>query len=156
MPRGRFAGSSTSRRPSAAHLSVIGALLLVVIAAGYQLDIAELAYSTRGWDGNVQAALYTDMNAQYPAYVILTVVALVSAGLLLLNTWFRTLWLLGLAAGAWFLLSIVVGGLYPAFVQRVQVEPNELNVERPYIRNHLEATRDGVRPRRDRDAPLHR
>ena len=121
---------------------MIGALLLVVIAAGYQLDIAELAYSTRGWDGNVQAALYTDMNAQYPAYEILTVVALVSAGLLLLNTWFRTLWLLGLAAGAWFLLSIVVGGLYPAFVQRVQVEPNELTVELPYIRNHLEATRD--------------
>jgi uncharacterized protein len=128
--------------PVRAHLSVIGALLLVVIAAGYQLDIAELAYSTRGWDGNVQAALYTDMNAQYPAYVILTVVALVSAGLLLLNTWFRTLWLLGLAAGAWFLLSIVVGGLYPGFVQRVQVEPNELTVELPYIRNHLEATRD--------------
>jgi uncharacterized protein len=127
--------------PVRAHLSVIGALLLAVIAAGYQLDIAELAYSTRGWDGNVQAALYTDMNAQYPAYVILTVVALGSALLLLLNTWFRTLWLLGLAAGAWLVLSIVVGGLYPSFVQTVQVEPNELNVERPYIRNHLEATR---------------
>jgi hypothetical protein len=127
--------------PVRGHLSVIGALLLVVVAAGYQLDIAELAYSNRGWDGNVRAALYTDMNAQYPAYVILTVVALVSAGLLLLNTWFRTLWLLGLAAGSWFLLSILVGGLYPTFVQRVQVEPNELNVERPYLQNHLEATR---------------
>jgi uncharacterized membrane protein (UPF0182 family) len=127
--------------PVRAHLSVIGALLLIVIAGGYQLDIAELAYSSRGWDGNVQAALYTDMNAQYPAYVILTGVALVSAALLLLNTWFRTLWLLGVAAGAWFLLSILVGGLYPTFVQTVQVEPNELNVERPYIRNHLEATR---------------
>ena len=127
--------------PVRAHLSIIGALLLAVVAAGYQLDIADLAYSTRGWDGNVRAALYTDMNAQYPAYVILTVVALVSAGLLLLNTWFRTLWLLGLAAGAWFLLSILVGGLYPTFVQRVQVEPNELNVERPYLQNHLAATR---------------
>ncbi len=127
--------------PVRAHLSVIGALLLLVIAGGYQLDIAELAYSTRGWDGNVQAALYTDMNAQVPAYVILTFVALASALLLLLNTWFRTLWLLGVAAGAWFLLSILVGTVYPAFVQTVQVEPNELEVERPYIRNHLEATR---------------
>ena len=81
------------------------------------------------------------MNARFPAYMILTVVALVSAGLLLLNTWFRTLWLLGLAAGAWFVLSILVGGLYPGFVQRFQVEPNELNVERAYLRNHLEATR---------------
>jgi uncharacterized membrane protein (UPF0182 family) len=127
--------------PVRAHLSVIGALLLAIVAAGYQLDIAELAYSTRGLDGRVMAPFYTDMNAQYPAYVILTVVALVSAALLLLNTWFRTLWLLGAAAGAWLLLSVLVGGLYPTFVQRVQVEPNELNVERPYVQRHLEATR---------------
>ncbi len=127
--------------PVRAHLSIIGALLLVVIAGGYQLDIAELAYSTRGWGGNVQAALYTDMNAQYPASVILTVVALAAAALLLLNTWFRTLWLLGVAAGAWLVLSVLVGGLYPSFVQTVQVNPNELNVERPYLRNHIEATR---------------
>src|SRR5918995_5077509 len=127
--------------PVRAHLSVIGALLLAVIAAGYQLDIAELAYSTRGVGGSVQAATYTDMNAQYPAYMILTGVAFVSAALLLLNTFFRTLWLLGLAAGAWLVLSVLVGGLYPGFVQRVQVVPNELNVERPYLRNHLEATR---------------
>jgi uncharacterized protein len=127
--------------PVRAHLSVIGALLLMSIAAGYQLDIADLAYSTRAVGGSVQAATYTDMNAQYPAYMILTFVALASAVLLLLNTFFRTLWLLGLAAGAWFLLSILVGGLYPGFVQRVQVVPNEINVERPYLRNHLEATR---------------
>lgn len=124
-----------------AHLSIIGALLLVVIAAGYQLDIAELAYSTRGLGGRVATPLYTDMSAQLPAYVILTVVALVSAALLVLNTWFRTLWLVVLAAGAWLVLSVVVGGLYPSFVQAVQVNPNELNVERPYIRNHLAATR---------------
>jgi uncharacterized membrane protein (UPF0182 family) len=127
--------------PVRAHLSIIGALLLAVIAAGYQLDIAELAYSTRGVGGSVQAATYTDMNAQYPAYMILTGVALVSAVLLLANTFFRTLWLLALAAGAWLILSVLVGGLYPGFVQRVQVVPNELNVERPYLRNHLEATR---------------
>lgn len=127
--------------PVRAHLSIIGAALLVVIAAGYQLDIAELAYSTRGLGGRVQAPMYTDMHAQLPAYAILTVVALISAALLLLNTWFRTLWLVALAAGAWLVVSIVVGGLYPSFVQAVQVNPNELNVERPYVRNHLEATR---------------
>ncbi|MBW3613607.1 MAG: UPF0182 family protein, partial [Chloroflexi bacterium] len=127
--------------PVRAHLSVIGALLLGVIAAGYQLDIAELAYSTRSIGGSVQMAGYTDMNAQYPAFMILTGVALISAVLLLLNTFFRTLWMLLLAVGAWLILSVVVGGLYPSFVQRIQVEPNELTVERPYLRNHLEATR---------------
>ena len=136
-----------------AHLSVIGALLLVIIAAGYQFDIAELAYSTSGWNGNVQAALYTDMNARLPANAILTVVALAAAALLLLNTWFKTLWLLALAGGAWIVLSVVVGGLYPSFVQTVQVNPNELNVERPYLRQHIEATRaaydiDAIQARR--------
>ncbi len=124
-----------------AHLSVIGALLLIVIAAGYQLDIAELAYAVGGPNDSVHAALYTDMNARLPAFVILTGVALAAAAILLLNTWFRTLWLLALAAGAWLLLSVLVGGVYPTFVQTVQVNPNELNVERPYLVNHIASTR---------------
>ena len=142
--------------PVRAHLSVIGALLLAVVAAGYQLDIAELAYAVGGPNDSVHAALYTDMNARLPAFVILTGVALVSAALLLLNTWFRTLWLLALAGGAWLVLSFLVGGLYPTFVQTVQVNPNELNVERPYLRQPHRVDARGLRPRRDRAARLHR
>ncbi|MGH2463736.1 MAG: UPF0182 family protein, partial [Candidatus Limnocylindria bacterium] len=104
--------------PVRVHLSLLGAALLLAIAAGYQLDTAELTYSTRGIGGNVQAAMYTDLNAQAPAYLILTGVALLSAGLLVANIWFRTLWLIGLAAGAWFVLSLLVGGFYPSIVQR--------------------------------------
>ena len=44
-------------------------------------------------------------------------------------------------SGVALLLSVLVGGVYPTFVQRIQVEPNELNVERPYVQRHLEATR---------------
>jgi uncharacterized membrane protein (UPF0182 family) len=126
--------------PVRAHLSILGAALLVLMAVGYQLDIPELSYSSSGYE-SIQAATFTDMNAQQPAYVILTFVALAAAGLLLLNIWFRTLWALGLAAGAWFVLSIIVGGLYPAWVQNFQVNPNELNVERPYIAAHIGSTR---------------
>lgn len=127
--------------PVRAHLSLLGAGLLLAIAAGYQLDAAELVYSSRGIGGTVQAAMYTDMNAQVPAYTILTVVAVISAGLLLANIWFKTLWLIGLAAGAWFVLSLVVGGFYPGVVQRFSVEPNELERERVYLERHLAATR---------------
>jgi uncharacterized membrane protein (UPF0182 family) len=128
--------------PVRAHLSILGAILLVVVAAGYQLDIFELSYSTRGVAGTIQAATYTDLHAQQPAYVILTVVALVSAAILLANIWFRTLWLLILSVAAWFVLSIVVGGVYPSLVQRFSVDPNELNVERPYIAQNIAATRE--------------
>jgi uncharacterized membrane protein (UPF0182 family) len=127
--------------PVRAHLSLLGAGLLLAIAAGYQLDSAELVFSTRGIGGSVQAAMYTDLNAQVPAYAILTIVAVVSAALLLANIWFRTLWLIGLAAGAWLVLSIVVGGVYPGIVQRFSVEPNELERERGYLEDHLAATR---------------
>jgi uncharacterized membrane protein (UPF0182 family) len=127
--------------PVRAHLSTLGALLLVAIAAGYQFDIAELSYSTRGIGGTIQAATYTDIHAQAPAYVILTVVALGAAVLLLANIWFKTLWAIALAGGAWIGISILVGGVYPGIVQRLNVEPNELALERPYIAKHIASTR---------------
>jgi uncharacterized membrane protein (UPF0182 family) len=127
--------------PVRAHLSTLGALLLVAIATGYQFDIAELSYSTRGVSGTIQAATYTDIHAQVPAYVILTVVALAAAALLLANIWFKTLWAILLAAGAWIGITILVGGVYPSIVQRLNVDPNELALEQPYIAQNIAATR---------------
>jgi uncharacterized membrane protein (UPF0182 family) len=127
--------------PVRAHLSILGALLLVAIATGYQFDIAELSYSTRGVSGTIQAATYADIHAQQPAYVILTVVALASAALLLANIWFKTLWAIALAAGAWIGITILVGGVYPGVVQRLSVDPNELSLEQPYIQQHIKMTR---------------
>jgi hypothetical protein len=127
--------------PVRAHLSILGAFLLVTIAAGYQLETASLVYSTRGVGGAVQSATYTDVHAQVPALAILTGVALVAAGLLLANILFRTLWLIGLAGAAWIGLAILVGGVYPSIVQRFSVEPNEVAVERPFLAAHIAATR---------------
>ncbi|HET6819142.1 MAG TPA: UPF0182 family protein, partial [Candidatus Limnocylindria bacterium] len=127
--------------PVRAHLSVLGAVVLAVIAVGYQLDIVELSFSTRGMGAGLVGASYTDLNAQQPAYVALTVVAGLAAVLVLANTWFRTLWLIGLSVAGWFALSIVVGGLIPGAVQALQVSPNELALEKPQIAAHIAATR---------------
>jgi uncharacterized membrane protein (UPF0182 family) len=126
--------------PVRAHLSVLGALLLAAIAIGFQFDIAELSYSRNGYEA-MQAVSYTDLNAQVPAFTILTVLAVVAALLLLANIWFRTLWLLGLTAAAWVAASILVGNLYPSFVQTFQVNPNEQTLEVPFIAKHIGATR---------------
>ena len=126
--------------PVRAHLSILGALLLAVVAVGYQLDIVDLSYSARGIGGTIQAATYTDLHAQVPAYAILTVVALAAAALLLANIWFRTLWAITLAVGAWIGISVLVGGVYPGIVQRFSVEPNELALEAPYIQRHIAST----------------
>ncbi len=51
-------------------------------------------------------------------------------------------WLLpGIAVGLWLFLSVVVGGIYPALVQRVRVVPAENEKERPYIERNIAATR---------------
>jgi len=69
------------------------------------------------------------------------VVAVLAAILVFANIWFRTLWLLVFAAAGWVVLSILVGGIYPAAVQSLQVSPNELSLEKPQIAANIAATR---------------
>jgi len=127
--------------PVRAHVSVLGAVLLGAIAVGYQLDIFDLSFSTRGMGADLVGASYTDLNAQQPALVALTFIAGLAAVLVLANTWFRTLWLIGLSVAGWFALSLIVGGIFPAAIQAFRVSPNELALERPQIAANIGATR---------------
>ena len=122
-----------------AHISILLALLALLKAVMYQLDKWDLLYSSRG---QVFGASYTDVNAQVPALNLLIIISLVAAGILLVNVWFRG-WTLPLVAGGlWLVTSIVVGGIYPALVQRLQVQPNDVELERPYVANNIEFTRE--------------
>ena len=47
-----------------------------------------------------------------------------------------------IAVGLWGFISIVVGTIYPAVIQKFQVQPNELSKETPYIERNIAATRD--------------
>nr|MBP6803425.1 UPF0182 family protein [Chloroflexota bacterium] len=59
-----------------------------------------------------------------------------------LYTYFRfNLRPLLITGGLWLLSVVVLGGLYPALLQRYAVEPNELERERPYILNNINFTR---------------
>lgn len=121
-----------------AHLSVILALMALVKAVGYYFSRFEFNFSTRGV---VDGASYTDVNAQLPALTLLTVIAVIAAGLFIWNI-FRRGWVLPIiAVGLWALISVVVGTLYPAFVQNFRVNPDELAKERKYIRRNIKATR---------------
>jgi uncharacterized membrane protein (UPF0182 family) len=122
------------------HLSVIFAVLALLKAFGYWLDTWELLYSTRG---QVVGVSYTDFHAQLPALRLLILISVVAAVILLVNLWFRG-WTLPLVAlGLWLFTSLVVGGLYPAFVQRFQVEPNEVDREVEFVAHNIEFTRQG-------------
>ncbi len=122
-----------------AHLSVILALMALVKAVGYYYARFDLLFSNRGV---VEGASYTDVNAQLPALTLLTVIAVIAAGLFIWNIWRRGWVLPIIAVGLWALISLVVGTLYPAFVQNFRVNPNELAKEKTYIRRNIVATRN--------------
>jgi hypothetical protein len=119
------------------HLSVLGALFLLGKAVGYQLQRWALLESSTGV---VYGAGYTDVHAEMPLLSLLTGVVVLGALLLLVNIFIRRWRLLLFVGIAWLGLSLV-GGVYPAAVQRFTVEPNELALERPYIAYNIDFTR---------------
>jgi len=121
-----------------AHISVLVAVIALLKALGYVFAKWELLYSARG---QVFGASYTDVNAQIPALNLLIFISIVSAIILLVNVRFRGWVLPAVAVGVWLVTSVGVGGIYPALVQRFQVEPNEIQRERPYVQNNLDFTR---------------
>ncbi|MBI4300408.1 MAG: UPF0182 family protein [Chloroflexi bacterium] len=132
----RFSASASG--PVRAHLSGLGAFLLLVFGWGYWLDTYRLNFSERG---NVFGASYTDVHAQLWGLRLLMAVTLAGALLLLWNIRRRSLVLPGVIVGAWIVFAIGAGVIYPALVQRLTVEPNELTKERQYIQYNIEATR---------------
>jgi uncharacterized protein len=126
-------------RPVLVHLAILAALLLVLVAWQYRLDAYNLVYSQRG---SFTGAGYTDVRAQLPAYSILFVVTLITAALLIVTVFLRQAWRIMVAVlGLWIVTAVVAGNVYPGLVQRFQVNPNQLNLERPYIQNNIESTR---------------
>jgi uncharacterized membrane protein (UPF0182 family) len=121
-----------------AHLSVLLAFIAVLKAFAYRLDSMELLYSPRG---KVFGASYTDVVAHLPALNLLILISLFGDVLLLVNIKRRG-WLLPVTAiSLWLAVSIIVGGLVPAAIQRFRVIPDELNKELPYVENHIDYTR---------------
>ena len=121
------------------HLSVLLGLILALMAAGYRLARFDLLGSDRG---AVAGAGYTDVNARIPALRVLVVVAIVSALTLFANALFfkRMRWAV---ASLMFMATAAVaaGALYPGFVQRFKVRPDERALEQPFIQRNIEATR---------------
>lgn len=119
-----------------------GGLILAIsalVAMSYWLGVWELVFSPRG---AVFGAGYTDMTAQVPAQWILLVMTLVLGALVLLSLTRRRVRWAAYGLGLWVVLGIVVGQVVPGLVQRLQVEPNELELETPYIEYNIAATRE--------------
>jgi uncharacterized protein len=160
LSQGKFPGFTTAQRR---HLYGLGAAALGGTTLSYWLNRFRLLYKP---DGVVFGAGYTNATLQLPAYDFLMGLAIVAVvGLLVAALVQRSsppppksirhssvrqrsakpvlaqvsLPLLGI--GFFVILSIVAELVIPTIAQRIIVQPNELQLEQPYIRHAIAFTR---------------
>ncbi|MFP5333865.1 MAG: UPF0182 family protein [Actinomycetes bacterium] len=125
-------------RAARVHLALLGGLLVLLQAGSYWLDrYGQLVDD----NGLFTGAGYTGVNAVIPARTILAGIAVICA-LLFIAAAFTGSWRIPAVGVALLLVSaIAIGGIYPAVVQRFQVQPSEQSREAPYIQRNIESTR---------------
>ncbi|MGW6709604.1 UPF0182 family membrane protein [Streptomyces sp. NPDC054956] len=126
------------------HLSVLLGLFVTLKAVAYWLDRYGLAVKSSDFKAadNWTGLRYVDANAYLPAKTILVAIAAICAVLFFATLWRRTWQLPVIGFGLMVLSAILIGGLYPAIVQKFQVQPNEQAKESPYVEKNIKATRD--------------
>jgi uncharacterized membrane protein (UPF0182 family) len=126
------------------HLSVLIGVFVALKAVAYWLDRYGLAVKSSDFKatGNWTGLRYVDANAYLPAKTILFCIAVICALLFFATLWRRTWQLPVIGFGLMVLSAILIGGLYPAIVQKFQVQPNEQAKEAPYVAKNIEATRE--------------
>ncbi|PWI44624.1 hypothetical protein CK485_18410 [Streptomyces sp. ICBB 8177] len=136
-------GGARATAAATGHLSVLMGLFLSLKAVAYWLDRYGLAVkgggikAVPGWSG----LRYVDADAYLPAKTILCCIAIICALLFFATLWRRTWSLPVLGLGLMALSAILIGGLYPAIVQKFQVQPDEAAKEAPYLQKNIDATR---------------
>src|SRR5688572_1119242 len=123
-----------------AHLGILLIVFLVLAALRiWVIQIPELVYSTTG---PFTGASYTDLNARRPGLHLTAITALLGAAFI---GWGivrrRVLPAAPVAVIAYFVVGLLGRSAYPAIIQRLVVAPTELGRERPFIANHIAATR---------------
>jgi uncharacterized protein len=132
---GRISISEQARK----HMSVHVGLFFLLLAVHYWFDRYDVLFSTRS--GSFYGAGYTDVYAQIPAHWILVVCSIaVGAGVVVSIMGWRVKRIIALLVG-YVGIGIAAGGIYPFFVQKFVVNPNEQSKERPFIKNNIVFTR---------------
>ncbi len=126
------------------HLSVLLGIFVALKAVAYWLDRYGLAVKSSDFKatGDWTGLRYVDANAYLPAKTILFCIAVICALLFFATLWRRTWQLPVIGFGLMVLSAILIGGLYPAIVQKFTVQPNEQAKEAPYVQKNLKATRE--------------
>jgi uncharacterized membrane protein (UPF0182 family) len=120
------------------HVTAIIGMLMLLVAANHLLDVYELVYSTRGV---TYGASYTDVRAEMPALYIMSLVAAISAVLIVASAFVGSIRPAVTGLAAWALVAVVGGLVFPNMIESFEVKPNQLEKERPYVENGIALTR---------------
>ncbi|MCP3676566.1 MAG: UPF0182 family protein [Deltaproteobacteria bacterium] len=122
------------------HLASLLSLWLINFALKFYLDRYDLLF---GNHNILSGASYTDIHAKLPMLTLLVVLSLIIAAAsfisILRGSKYTVLPPLVLFGIVYFLGF----GLYPSLLQSFRVSPNEIVMEEPYIKDHIQFTRLG-------------
>jgi len=134
------------------HLLILIAVLFFLGSFGFWLQLLEILFTKRGV---VFGPGYTDATTQLFILRLLMVMSIL-CGISILVFAYKKNWRLPAVALLTLFLVLVIGrGIYPSFVQKFQVVPNEIVLERPYLEKNITYTRTayGLQNIEDREFP---
>ncbi len=124
------------RSRTGTHISLLVSLVFVLLAANAYLNRFEVLF---GSHEVFSGASYSDLNARLPMLTLLTFAALAGALLWIINA-FAASNRYAVSAVLLYFAVLFLGNLYPAFIQKFIVGPNEFDRESSQIAHNIEAT----------------
>ncbi len=120
-------------------LAVTAAVYIALQAVSLWLD--QYAALTKS-NSLITGAQYTEVNAVIPGREIMAGIAAIVAILFIVTAVIGRWRISIVGTGLLLVAAIVIGGIYPWIVQRLQVKPSERTFESAYIERNIKATRD--------------
>jgi uncharacterized membrane protein (UPF0182 family) len=110
-------------------LRMAAAVFLLMMAFSFFLGRYEMVWNDHSFMVGID---YVDLKIGLPLQWLAIAASVLAAGFIAMGRW---------SMAAWMALALIlkVGG--PVVVRAVYVRPNEISLERPYIQQHIEATR---------------
>ncbi len=121
------------------HVAVLLAVIFALKAWGYKLASYELLFAP---DGIVYGATYSDLFAKLLSYKVLLILSLIICLAILANIFVKRFKWIMISVGIWMAVAIILGSVYPNLIQKLVVQPNEFNKEKPYIERAIKYTRE--------------
>lgn len=127
-----------SRSKGTVHLSILAGLVLATYGVNILFDRWGIALTTGRQFTGVH---FTDLNSRIPALLILAIIAFISAGLFFANAFLQRWSIPGVSLVLMIISGLILGGIYPWWIQTFDVNPNEPDKESSFISANIAATR---------------